>query len=320
MTRQLLRRSARGQGMVEMAIGLIVFVTILIFAIHFAEVGYLSVKVTESAHSAMFDATGYELHRWAAGDISQANRAASRAASDATSRYRDFDSRTRSSMTTSQVFTRAQNLRVQCDVGQGPDYMRDVATVGSYSDNGGISCQSTARISAFNIVNNFMDQGGGFFKTQHYVNRPINVSSMGRGNSNARLTMMLDDWGLTGTNENKHCPLNVNNPFGSCDNEAFFRLARNAYGITMGIHANAHTGAASRFAWRVVGVAPIPPMGESAFFMSAMGEEDSNFVQPQTSEGFRRYTTTPGGPATTYQTSHQRRQRCFLGLKCPPRS
>lgn len=91
---RLSRRRARGQAVVELVLGLIVFVTILIFAIHFAEVGYLSVKVTEAAHSAIFDATGYKLHKWPR-DTSPASSAASRAGNDAQSRYQDFDSRTK---------------------------------------------------------------------------------------------------------------------------------------------------------------------------------------------------------------------------------
>ena len=54
--------SARGQATVELALGLLIFVTVLIFGIHFAEMGFLSLKVTEASASAIWDATAYQTH------------------------------------------------------------------------------------------------------------------------------------------------------------------------------------------------------------------------------------------------------------------
>lgn len=310
----------------ELAIGVTVFVTILIFAIHFAEIGFMSVKVTEAAHSALFDATAHKMHDWP-GSTSPANSAVSRAASDAQSRYADFESRTRPAGTpTTGVFTRIQGMRVECSLGQGPGYTRDLATMMAYADNGGINCQSNATINAVNIARSFLDGSNGLFGKQHHTPVSIRVCGIGRANGgcNARLTMMLDDWGLSGTsgNESKECRLNVNSPLGSCQNDPFFKMARSAYLTTM-VYGG-HNGAASRFAWQIVGAAPIVPMGESAFFMSALGEE-SRFTQSLTTEGHRNYPTTPGGvgtsgvPAHEYDRAYRDRKACWLGLKCPPR-
>lgn len=327
MQRRHSHRQSRGQAVVELSIGLTVFVTILIFAIHFAEIGFMSVKVTEAAHSAIFDATGRKLHDWTAGNASAATTAVSRSAQDAQSRYSDFESRTRpAGTTTTGVFTRIQGMRVECSMGQGPGYTRDLATMMSYEDNGGVNCQSNATVNAVGIANRFMEGSGGLFgSNRHYVPVTIRVCGIGRGgsgNCNARLAMQLDDWGLMGTNESKKCTLNVDSPLGSCENEAFFKMARAAYLTTTPY--GGHNGAASRFAWQIVGAAPIVPMGESAFFMSARGEEDQ-FTQSLTTEGHNRYPTTPGGignsgvPSHDYARAYNARKACWLGLKCPPR-
>jgi len=325
MQRRHSRRLARGQAVMELALGLTVFVTILIFAIHFAEVGYLSVKVTEAAHSALFDATAHQLHQWPA-DTSPASNAVSRAANDAQSRYADFDSRTRRARTSGTgVFTRIRGMRVECSLGEGPDYTRDFATMRAYGDNGGINCQSNATVNAVNIASSFLEGSGGLFAARHHVPTTIRVCGIGRSNGGdcgARLVMQLDDWGLSGADESKECRLNVDSPLGSCDNDPFFKMARSTYLVTMAY--GGHNGAASRFAWQIVGAAPILPMGESAFFMSALGEE-SKFTQSLTTEGHRTYPTTPaavgrsGVPAHKYDEAYGKRSACWLGLKCPPR-
>jgi hypothetical protein len=171
------------------------------------------------------------------------------------------------------------------------------------------------------IPQRFMDQGGGrWFSKQHYVPRRINVCAIGRGSGGScggKLTMMLDDWGLAGTQESKQCRLNVDSPLGSCENEAFFKSARNTYLPTM--LYGGHNGAASRFAWQIVGVAPILPMGESAFFMSDRGEP-GGYTQTLTTEGERSFSTTPGGTGTeNYKVARDARKDCFLGMKCPTR-
>lgn len=325
MNRQRRPLRERGQAMVELAVCVTVFVTILIFAIHFAEVGFLSVKVTEAAHSAIFDATAHKLHEWP-GNTDPADSAVRRAGNDAKSRYRDFDSRTTSSMNPTGVFTRGSNMNVECKLGEGPGYTRDPFNMMSFKDNGGINCQATASIDdygAMRIPQRFMDQGGGrWFGKQHYVPRRISVCAMGRGsggNCGAKLAMALDDWGLAGPQESKQCRLNVDSPFGSCDNEAFFKSARYTYlaSWTYG----GHTFAATQFAMKIVKAVPPPvlPGTESAFFMSDRGEP-GGYTQNLTSEGERRFSTTPGGTGTeNYKTARDKRENCFLGMKCPTR-
>src|SRR5262249_27624927 len=60
--------SARGQAVVETSLFMLVFITILVFAIHFAEIGWMTVKTQEPANSALWDATSRQMH-----DTSSAN-------------------------------------------------------------------------------------------------------------------------------------------------------------------------------------------------------------------------------------------------------
>ncbi|XXF78534.1 pilus assembly protein [Myxococcaceae bacterium GXIMD 01537] len=304
--RNVKRRGARGQALVELVLGVIVFVTVLMFCIHFAEIGFLSVKVTEAQYSAIFDATGHKLHRWP-NNADLAKSAASKAGSDAQSRYQDFDSRTRASgKSLSQVFTRASDMRVQCQTGgggKGPKYEQGSVTNGAYSDNGGINCQASARLTAFDLPERFMDQGD-LFATQHYKPRPIRVCGIGRANCSARLAMLLDDWGLSGAQESKNCTMSMDSP--GCQNQPFFDMAEKVYknnGGSMGMMGTA-------FAVRIVGMSPV---NESQFWMSAPGEEKS-FNQKISSEGTTQFLTSPY--LKEYQKSHSQRKDCFLG-KCP---
>ncbi|NPC81553.1 hypothetical protein HPC49_25425, partial [Pyxidicoccus fallax] len=110
-------RAARGQSLVETALGLMVFVTILVFGIYFAEVGALSLKVQEAANFALWDATGRVLHDPAEGQWGRRGAVAD-TEQEATTRYRDFDGRERmgdTGMPIQQAIARAQPIQVRCD-------------------------------------------------------------------------------------------------------------------------------------------------------------------------------------------------------------
>ncbi len=324
MARPLARCRARGQAMVELALGSIVVITVLIFAIHFAEIGYLSLKVTEASHSALLDATGHKLHKWPDND-GPAGSAASTAALKATERYRDFDSRRSSGpgATTTQAFTRATGMSVTCTTGGGPDWGPGLFTGEAYSDNGGISCRSEADVAGVGIPTDFLeDADNGFFKRRHYEPTPIHVCGIGRasgGGCPASLTSMLDDWGLSGSDEGRMCPIFPNLPI-PCANDSFWEMAASVHlltGLGLGVDG-------SEMAQTIVGSMPFPFLyaGENAFWMSAMGEEFL-FVQPLPSEGWGIWPTTPGlvpgGIAgIPYTVSYLQREKCFLGKDCPP--
>ncbi|MFY0582594.1 hypothetical protein ACN28S_57375 [Cystobacter fuscus] len=82
----------RGQALVETALGTMVFVTILVFGIYFAEVGALTLKVQEAANFALWEATGHVQHDPREGEF-QRRGAVAQAEAEANRRYRDFDGR-----------------------------------------------------------------------------------------------------------------------------------------------------------------------------------------------------------------------------------
>ncbi|WP_224369066.1 TadE family protein [Hyalangium versicolor] len=323
MARVRASRRLRGQAVVELALGLTVFVTVLMFAIHFAEVGYISLKVTEASHSAMLDATGYKLHDWPQDD-GPATFAALQAGQKADERYKDFDSRRSSagSGTLTQVFTQATGMSVSCQIGGGPGFGPGFLTQDAYSDNGGMTCLSSADITAIRLPTEFLEHANqGFFSRQHYKPTPIHVCGIGRaagGSCPGQLTTMLDDWGLSGGSEGRMCALIPDMPL-PCANKAFWKMAASVH-----LRSGAGLGfAGSTLAQSIVGMLPFPFFfgGENAFWMSAMGEE-SGMVQPLPSEGWIAWPTSPGLvpgglSGIPYTVAYFQRDSCFLGKDCP---
>ncbi|WP_163782633.1 TadE family protein [Myxococcus vastator] len=332
------RRTSRGQAMVEMAIGSLVFITILLFVIHFAEVSFLSVKVTEAAHSAMLDAPGHKLHEWP-NDSSPSSAAAERAGQDAAIRYRDFDSRTSTNGAgvITLALTQTAGMQVSCSQG-GPTFdPHPVFTSVAYRDGGGISCTAQADLTAFRIPQRVAQQEtGGFFQAEHYAMRPIRVCAMGRaqgGNCTGRLTSMLDDWGLTGSGESGSCPIIPDIPAPCPMNLPYWGMASSVYGVSLMVNAFGPDFSASRLAQTVVGGLPLPFFfgAENMFWMSAVGEE-AFFGQPLPADsmgglatmGYKGWPTSPGllppglnWQAIPYPVSYGRRDSCFLGDECP---
>jgi hypothetical protein len=325
MARTLARRGARGQAMVELALGSIVIITVLIFAIHFAEIGYLSLKVTEASHSALLDATGHRLHDWP-DDASPASSAARIAGEKATERYADFDGRQRSTggTTLTQAFTRASNMDVRCTGGGGPGWGPSFFTSLAYDDNGGISCRSEADIQAIRIPTDFLeDANNGFFKKQHYEATPIHVCGIGRaqgGTCPGQLTSMLDDWGLSGPGESGNCVIIPDVPVPCLPNTKYWTMAASVHATTgLGLGASG-----TAMALGTVGAMPptfLPVLAENMFWMSSVGE--SIFIQPLPSEGWSIWPTTPGPvpgglAGIPYSVAYFQRDECFLGKGCPP--
>jgi hypothetical protein len=316
-------RQARGQAMVELVLGSLVFVTILVFGIHFAEIGYLSLKVTEAANSAMWDTTTYQLHDWP-GDASAASTAASKAAADATQRYGGLDGRsslgTRTSI--SQVFTKFDQVQVQCQTGSGMGFGPDWVTSGGlgYSDNGGLSCGAQANVTVLRFPNQFEERsGGGFFQKRNYTPPgTFVICAIGRASGGAcpnPFVSVLDDWGLSGSQCSNNAiipdlPIPAGNP-------AYWQMVTNAFGRTgagMGI-------AGSNLILSTVTIPPLPffPGAENAPWLSSIAEPV--WVQPQLSEGLPVWPTSPGlVPALyggiPYTVSYFQRDSCFLGHGC----
>ncbi|HEX5753173.1 MAG TPA: pilus assembly protein [Archangium sp.] len=311
------RASQRGQGTTELALGLLLFVTILIFGIHFAEVGYLSLKVQEAATSALWDTTSAEMHT-----LPNDFKPLTDLINDdtpgklATERYQDFDGRTSKTgrPRVVQLFTSAEGLEVTCRAAGGISFAPSRSTSGVYKDVGGMSCTAQAELSPVKkFTRRFLDRGrGAFFDVPHYTMGAIPVCGLGRvrgGECAGGFGILLDDWGLASAEESRECRVLDD---AGCDNQAYYRSARKVYAAHL-----PGMGASQRLARSIVGQAPIDP---GKFWMSFRGM-DSGFQEKENGgdQDPNDWKTTPGAGSRSpeYNSSYSKRQNCFLGT-CPP--
>lgn len=336
----------RGQGVVEMCLGLLVFITVLIFGIHFAEVGYLALKASEAASRATWDATGMRAHRFGPGGSTFLNSnqmtkgfPAQNAAALADSAYRDFDGRssTNQGATLAQVFTRARNLAVSCRpaaVATFDGYVTNpgnIESVFSFPQDGagarvdGQGCNASSMLEGFNIPRSFMEKpGNGYFKVKHYEDVGIKVCSIGRprgpgGACEGRLSLALGDWGFAGGNtgtppssEWEDC-----NPTsaGGCNNGGYWRAVETLYTMN---GASAGT-ASSMLAAYVSGGAS--PTNEETFHMMFRGEDtgagkEMHHELTDETGALVKWEVTPSREGSGYEASWNVRQQCFLGMPC----
>jgi hypothetical protein len=344
MNHRLPSRRARGAALVETALGTTLLVTIIAFGIHFAEVGYLSLKVQEAAISALWNGTHGKMHTTAF-DYTEADDSMEAAAADASRRYADFNglSHINGPPGITQAFTAGQNLTVNCDVGGGgPDWEGTFLTRLIYRDQGPARCGAQARLSLFRFPVSFVDSesAGGLYKEPHADTRFANlrVCSTGRavnGQCAGSFSMLVDDWGLAGgnilTSETRSCqmllgqmpyeaipPLPIYVPV-PCLNGPYFAAAYGTYLPT----AIVIPWMADDMPMMVLGFPS--PINSRYFFMSAPGEELLMAQVPTLDQwrGTGLFPTTPGSPLAlstpTYAYAWGRRLangRCFLGKDC----
>ncbi|WP_375755179.1 pilus assembly protein [Corallococcus exercitus] len=325
-------RSSRGQSIVEAAIGVTLFITVLIFGIHFAEVGFLSLKVQEAAISALWDGTHGQMHNIPA-TYGEAHDSMRDAAQNAQGRYADFNglSRVDHGNGITQVFTRGTGMRVSCEQNGAVDWAGALVTQLVYRDEGGTACNAQASLSAWNIPRTFLDKGteGGLYKEQHLadVESNLQVCAVGRavgGQCNSRFSMLVDDWGLSNEVESATCLLFQDKPF-PCTNVPFYLAAHAVYEPTA-ILIPRH---ASRLVMEALFWNPLPPLAlkdmEATFWMSAAGEE-THFIQippPLMDPISMTWPTSPGSIAgytsPGYGLGYADRTLnggCFLGKDC----
>ncbi|WP_164011568.1 TadE/TadG family type IV pilus assembly protein [Pyxidicoccus trucidator] len=334
------RRKSRGAALVETALGATLMVTVIAFGIHFAEVGYLSLKVQEAAISALWHGTHGTMHRTAT-DYSKADDTMRAAGADAQRRYADFNglSSVNNPPGITQVFTRGRDMQVNCDVGGDPDWDGALLTQLIYRDRGAAHCESQATLDLFRFPTSFLDQGGGaLYKQEHADDRfgNLRVCGMGRpvaGACNGRISMLVDDWGLASSgaiSETLTCQM----PFGQmpyeldppifvpipCANLPF-------YAAVLGTYAPTALIIPPMSDFMPLGVLQFPaPIKSRYFFMSAPGEEVvflqvPTLDQPGGASGM--FATTPGSVLALstpwYGISYGMRvanRGCFLGKDC----
>jgi len=302
----------RGQGTVEMALGLLLFVTVFIFGIHFAEVGYLSLKVQEASTSALWDTTSAKMHELP-GNFSDLSNAINAAGGHATERYEDFDGRTsrQGRKRIVQVFTSAEDLEVTCDEEKSISFKPLGSTTQVYKNVGGMSCSSSARLSPIHIPRNFVDKGSGaIFDVVHSKLKGIPVCGVGRakgGKCRGAYGILLDDWGLAGAAESQECVLLQG---ANCANQDYYRSAKKIYDAH-----NTVNGSSVNLAKSIVGKAPINP---AQFWMSFRGEGDFQEKENGGDKDPNDWVTTPGrnSPTKEYDSAYGNRGGCFLGAQC----
>lgn len=346
-----MRPRVRGQSLAELLLGLLVFVTVVAFGIHFAEVGYLSLHVHEAAVSPLWDATALRVHRMRPrqehiGDFSTFPAIAPAVTFDANARYRDFDGRRSSQLSTTitHAFTRMDSLQVQCDVEDRVEFdlprsrrpglraptegswgrpipnqdlgsPSDSVLDGVYQNVGGVTCGAEASLRTLpSLTTTFLEGDTGIFQQRHAVLRDMKVCSTGRavgGRCLGRYSILLGDFAYADTDVSAHCPLQPERPDVTCgENPAFY------YGVRKVFDNNGRSAgrAATDFARTFVGYSPID---ESGFFMSYRGVED-DYVEPDTPQGedldeVDRLRNTGG---VEHRPARRRPSNvCFLGLE-----
>lgn len=311
-------RAARGQALVETALGAMVFVSILVFGIYFAEVGALTLKVQEAANFAMWDATGRVLHNPEAGEwgrtsvVGAAQRAASR-------RYSDFDGRERmggTGVAVQQAIARAQPIQVDCEAGVHQEMRLAPGDAGPALDAAmslgmqGMSCSASSRMRAAR-VGVFLEEGrrGGFFQeSQRAAAAAFTVCAAGRGsggNCDGRFSMLLDDWGLSGVAEGRVCPLSIDSG-AVCTNRDYYLWTERVY------RANGGGGGAGS---ALAALAGADSVNEDQFFMSFRGEEDqyTENIGATHAGGQSRWEVTPFVAPNLALKYNVRRASSFLG-------
>ncbi len=291
----------------ELALGLLVFVTILLFGIHFAEIGYLSVKVTEANSSALWHATAAKMHTLPK-QFGPVNSLISgnKAGSAATGIYSDFDSRSSGGGASTQLLTRGQGLQVTCEAG-GPSFAPSDNAGEIYENTGGMACRAQATLQVLPLFpRSFMEGAGGFFKKEQYKAADLTICGVNRnkGGCQGRMAILLDDWALATGAELKTCRVQDGS---GCQNKPFYDSTEKLYKAHLKVD-----GSSENLASAAVGFSPMSP---GTFYHSSMLYPDN----VPAGEGTVSWETSPGpdSPTTEYGASHSKRQDCWLGLKCP---
>lgn len=216
------RASARGQGTVELAVGLLVFVTVLLFGIHFAEVGMMKLRVQQAATAALWDTTGVRMHRFNTAVDAKPEFYASNDMRDsrgrtptqrAEARFRDFEGLSEGGPSTfTQVMTRGSQLEVSCasaSVAPLPrsamfDRLRSAYTPASAGGKevDGMECNARARLEVWGMPTHLLEGRRGFFSVDHVLTPRIPVCAFGRasgGRCQGAVPLALDDWALSGS-------------------------------------------------------------------------------------------------------------------------
>jgi hypothetical protein len=346
-TRRLALLAQRGSGTVELALGSLVFVTVLMFGIHFAEVGYLSLKVQEAQAFGIWESTGRRAHLFRPGAVNGDGRESYRplrqvqatAGPRAQDRYSDFDgrSRIRGGGNLTQALTAATPIQVTCREQDELDfsiptrrrraadnystYGAQLRTVrGFYRGMGGLQCRARSTLQIIRVPQGFHDDGNGGFQVAHVNREFIPVCGVGRprnGRCDGEFGVLLGDWALEGPTSgafdelNRDVPLNWRN---RDHNRSYRIMVRELWRAGEGSHGRAGSVYAARVG-QESGNPNDSPHDEREFYISYRGQEAGSIdgILPR-----HRWNTS----GVYYDDSTDRRSRnrgarseCYLGLR-----
>lgn len=319
--------SVRGASTVELALGSLLFVTVLIFGIHFAEVSFLSLKVQEAQDFAIWESTGRRAHDFRHGNVANGGGGRiHRPLNDILTTAERRAERRYQQGTVTQSFTSATPVNVECGpnnaigfsipgLGRGAssiarDQLAELRTF--YQDRPALQCRARSRLQLIRAPQRFMQEGQGYFRADHVEREFIPVCGMGRarnGRCRGEASVLLGDWSLDGpigSEENLDVPLR---PGRRAHNRAYRRMVERLWEAGGGSHGDA----ASRMAV-ILGAESRSPYDETQFQMSYRGAErgfrDGALNEPQhewnTSGVFHEGNWANG--------EFTRRPPCFLGL------
>ena len=313
----------RGQALTELALLMLVMVTVIVFGVHFAEIHTLAMRSQEAAQAGLFDTTAAKMHDASTGNWGYADVEISTAAAQTLKNYGDREGRHAATTrtTTDWAFTRADVMEMECGKESGVD-LAPVDPLGKSLPKGdtALSCTAGLLVKGWRIPLSFVDQGPtGFFK--HSNREDLDFGLCAAGSSHAmlcpqRYTILLDDWGYSGLEESKECPL-MSEGGGECKNRGYWHMVDRAFEeeLATRVRGGKQT-AGSELARATVGQSPID---ENHFYLSFRGSEDRDHLGPFTdtvgeSHKLKLWETTPWSDPVDYRNS--KREACWLGLQC----
>lgn len=305
------RAAGRGQAVVELALGSVLFITVLLVGIHLAEVAVLSLKVQEAETYAAWQATQRRVQtREPNGSTTIAPfrdtlNTTSGVGPLAERRYEDFNGldSVNAGPGVTQALTRGRGVNVRCERDNRLHFTPSPTASLVYRDDGALHCEARARLEAIRVPKFFMQEAnGGWFRAEQLQVDTIPVCGMGLPSAGAcrgGLALLTNDWGMA-AEETGECRLR------GCTNQKYRGLVQRMWQGDLGSRS-------STFASTFAGAAP----ASGADFHFSYSGIESSYAEFTGGEGPGNYLT--GGPAVPGGMVYQDKTdgKCFLGRRCP---
>ncbi len=347
------RLRGRGQATVETALGMLVFVTVLMFGVYFGEISVMNMKVSEASNAALWDISSEKVHDYSG--LFKSQDISSKAGLDGTlasRRYANFDGRTAADWpavapnggTFTGAFTQASGMNVQCSTGNSPSYQPvwyfPLLLVFPDGDNGA-TCQAQAQAKMIRVPSNMVD--GKWSLGRHKDSSAFNGMQMcaagrpsfGGGCRNPGLSSLMDDFGYTTNSETGNCSLMPYNA-PCAGNFGFYSAAMTVWLVNTFVPPGSQSGADKNMVQAVYGTTPWWPwfepfLGPTAFGFSScqegsdwlcVGMKQGPWLQTEiwASDGIFwswAWNTSPQFHALgIYFAAYLARDYCYLGRSC----